>query len=168
MQGDPLAMIAYRIRILPLIKNIKRDIPDVTQPWYVDNAGALDTFARLETYFDSMTRQGPRQEYRPDTNKSVLIVRPDNLETGKVFGARHRFRMCTGARYLGGYIGDDESKRDLLRERTLTWKKNTKNIRKTAGKYTQESYAAVVRAIQSEWIFLQCITWGTGDSIAGV
>ena len=32
-QGDPLAMIAYRIGILPLIKNLKREIPDVTQPW---------------------------------------------------------------------------------------------------------------------------------------
>ena len=31
-QGDHLAMIAYRIVILPLIKNIKREIPDVTQP----------------------------------------------------------------------------------------------------------------------------------------
>ena len=29
-QGDNLAMIAYGIRILPLIKNTKRAIPDVT------------------------------------------------------------------------------------------------------------------------------------------
>ena len=28
-QGDPLSMIAYRICILPLIKNLKREIPDV-------------------------------------------------------------------------------------------------------------------------------------------
>ena len=30
-----------------------------------------------------------------------------------------------GAHYLGGYIGDDESKIDWMRERTLTWEKNT-------------------------------------------
>ena len=29
-------------------------------------------------------------------------------------------------------------------------------------KYPQESYAAVVRAIQSKWIFLKCITNNTG------
>ena len=51
-KGVPLAMIAYGIGIILLIKNPKRDIPDVTQPWYDDDAGALGTFARLETYFD--------------------------------------------------------------------------------------------------------------------
>ena len=60
-QGGPLAMIAYRIIILPLIKNIKQEIPDVTQTWYSDNVGALGMFARLENYFDSLTHQGPGQ-----------------------------------------------------------------------------------------------------------
>ena len=31
-----------------------------------------------------------------------------------MFGARDGFRVCTGARYLGGYIGDDESKQNWL------------------------------------------------------
>ena len=58
-QGGPLAMITYRIGILPLINNLKRVIPDVTHTWYADDAGALVTFARIETYFNSLTRQGP-------------------------------------------------------------------------------------------------------------
>ena len=48
-----------------------------------------------------------------------------------MFGARQRFKVCTGARYLGGYIGDGESKRDWLREGTLTWEKNIGTISKT-------------------------------------
>ena len=87
--------------------------------------------------------------YHPDPNNSVLIVRLDNIEAGKVLGARHGFRVCTGARYFGGYIGDDESKRDWLRDHTLTWENNINMISETAGKYPQESYAAVVRSIQS-------------------
>ena len=102
-------MIAYGIGILPLIKNLKRAIPDITQPCYADDSGALGTFAIIETYFDSLTRQGPGRGYHPEPTKSVLIVRPENLEAGKVFRARHGFRVCTGARYLGGYIGDKES-----------------------------------------------------------
>ena len=46
------------------------------ESWYADDAGALGTFAILEVYFDSLTRQGQGREYHPKTTKSVLIVRP--------------------------------------------------------------------------------------------
>ena len=166
-QGGPLAMIVYGIGILPLIKNLKRAIPDITQPWYTDDAVSLGTFARLETYFYLLTLQGLGRGYHPKLIKSVLILCPDNLEAGKVFGRRHGFRVCTGACYLGGYIGDDKSKLDWLRGRKLMWKKNINMISEIMGKYPQESYAAVICAIQLECIFLQ-LTWDTGDAFAGV
>ena len=119
------------IGILPLIKNIKQKIHNVTQPWYADDAVSLGKFARLATYSDSLTRQGPGFRYYPKPYKSVLIVCPDNLEAGKIFRAHHRFRVCTGARYLGGYIRDDKSKQNWLRESTLTWEKNINTIRET-------------------------------------
>ena len=53
-----------------------------------------------------------------------------------------------GAHYLGGYIGDDKSKLNWLRERMLAWEKNINTISKKSGKYPQESYAAVVHVIQ--------------------
>ena len=112
-------MIAYVIGILPLIKNFKRDLPEATQPCYSDIAEALSTFAIIETYFNFITRQCSGREYYPKTSKSVLIVHPDHLKAGKVFGARHRFKVCMGACYLGDYIGDNEYKCNWLRERTL-------------------------------------------------
>ena len=48
-QWDTLAMMAYGIGIIPLIKNLKQEIPDVTQPYYADDAGALGKFTRIET-----------------------------------------------------------------------------------------------------------------------
>ena len=92
----------------------------------------------------------------------------ENIEAGKEFGKCHGFKMLTGARYIGGYIADDKSKRYWLRERTLIWEKNIGAIRKTMGKYPQESYATVACAIQPEWIFLQRVTWYTGDAFTGV
>ena len=100
-------MIAYGIGILPPIKNIKQEIPDITHPWYVDDAGALGKLEILEIYFYLLTCQVPGRGYHPDPTKSVLMVRPENLEAGKVFGGHHRFRVYTGAGYLGDYIGDD-------------------------------------------------------------
>ena len=82
-QGYPLSMIAYGISILPLIKNPKQDISDITHPWYADDARDLGTFAIIETYFNSLTRQGPGRGYYPKSSNSVRIVHPDNLKSGK-------------------------------------------------------------------------------------
>ena len=120
LKGEHVKMIAYGIIILPLFKNTKQYIPDVTQPWYADDAGALGTFARLKKYFDSLTRQGLGRGYHPIPSKRVLIVRPENLQAGKLFRSRHGFKECTGARYLEGYIRDDKTKHNWLRERKLT------------------------------------------------
>ena len=53
-QVFPLAMVAYGIGILLMIKNLKAGFPDVTQPWYDDDAGALGIFARVGSYFNSL------------------------------------------------------------------------------------------------------------------
>ena len=97
-------MISYGIGILPLIKNLKRKLPDVTQPWYTDDARALGTFAIIQTCFNLLTRQGPRRRYYPKPSKRILITHPENLKAGKVFGAHHGFKVCMRARYLGVYI----------------------------------------------------------------
>ena len=39
-QGDPLSMIVYGIGILPLIRELQDAHPQVTQPWYADDARA--------------------------------------------------------------------------------------------------------------------------------
>ena len=53
-------------------------------------------------------------------------------------------------------------------EKNYVFTIGTHHIGKTAGKYPQESYAPSARAIQSEWIFLQHVTWDTGGSFEGV
>ena len=43
-----LAMVSYGIRIVPLIKFLKLNYPEVTQTWCAEDAGALVTFDHLE------------------------------------------------------------------------------------------------------------------------
>ena len=92
-------------------------------------------FAIIETSFNSLTRQGPGSGYYPELSKSVLIVHLENLNSGKMFGTRHVFKVCMCVHYLGGYIGDDKSNSNWMREYTLTWENNIGTIRKTADKY---------------------------------
>ena len=62
------------------------------------------------------------------------------------------------------FIGDDESKLDWLKNCTETLERNIHTISKSTGKYTQESYAAVVIAIQLEWCFIQRVTKNMGET----
>jgi len=52
MQGDPLAMIAYGIGVLPLIRQLRNEFRSVEQPWYADNARTAGKFKEILCLFD--------------------------------------------------------------------------------------------------------------------
>ena len=68
-QGYPLAMltamVAYGIGVLPLIKQLKAEYPDITYPCYADDTGSLGTFVNAELYFNLLKRFGPGRGYYP-------------------------------------------------------------------------------------------------------
>ena len=82
------------------------------------------------------------------TDKSVLIVHSKNIEARKLFWSRHGFKVWMGTRYFVSYISDGNSKHYWLKNCTELWERNICTIRKTSGKYPQESYAVVVHAIR--------------------
>jgi hypothetical protein len=43
-EGDPLSMVAYGLAILPLIRYLQDEVPDVSQPWYADDARAFQKY----------------------------------------------------------------------------------------------------------------------------
>ena len=105
MQGDPLAMMNYIIGVLPLIKQLKSEYPDVTQPWFTDNAGALGTFNKIEYYLNLLIWFGPGRGYYPKTSKSVLFVHLNNTADRKEFGLRNKFKVFTGTRCMKVLLG---------------------------------------------------------------
>ena len=72
-QGESLDMIVHDIGILQLMKKLKKEFPDVTQPWYVDGPGELGTFSRIEAFplFARTTR--PRTRVLPQSFKKHII-----------------------------------------------------------------------------------------------
>ena len=136
-QGCPLAVVAYVIVFLLIIKHLKESYPDFAQPWYADYDGALGTFDNVKLYFNSLKRIVPARGYYPDPTKIILIVHPENPKARKLFFVRCGFKVCTGARYLGGYIRDDKSKRSWLKDWMDKWEINIYVITKMVGKYPQ-------------------------------
>ena len=100
-------MVIHVIIVLPPVKQLKAVYPDVTQPWCTDNDGALGTFDNIRLYFNLLKQFVLGHEYYPEPFKIVIIVHPNNVESRKDFGLRHGFTVCTGAHYLGCFIGDD-------------------------------------------------------------
>ena len=142
--------------------------PDVTRPWYADDAGGLGTFDNLCRYFNSLKVHGPTQGYYPKPTKSIIIVHPRNIKAGGIFGRFYGFNVCMGARYIGDYIKDDEYKVNCLKNRMEKWERNIHAITEIADKYPQESDTAVACAIQSEWIFFQRATKDMGQAFKGL
>ena len=46
--------------------------PDVTQPWYFDDAGVLSKFGNIEDHFSSLTQMVLTRMYYPKSKQSVL------------------------------------------------------------------------------------------------
>ena len=55
--GDPLAMIAYGIGVLPLIRELREAHPRITQPWYTDDAGSGGAFKDAQAHFEDLQAQ---------------------------------------------------------------------------------------------------------------
>ena len=78
-QGEPLAMIAYGIGFLPLIREIREENPRNTQPWYVVDAGAGGAFNHILAHLQDIQARYPPRGYSPDPTKSILVVSPRNV-----------------------------------------------------------------------------------------
>ena len=101
-QVDPLAMIAYGIGVLPLIKELRNAHPQVTQPWYADDAGAGGTFQQILEHFRDLQARGTAHGYYPEPTKSILVVSPGNVAWTEEHFRGLGIRVVTGHRYLGG------------------------------------------------------------------
>jgi hypothetical protein len=102
-------MVAYGIGVLPLIRQLKHEFPEVEQPWYADDAGAAGNFDSIRRHFTRLQEIGPNHGYFPKLSKSVLIVSQDNLEAAKSAFKDLVFEFITGHRYLGGFLGDKDA-----------------------------------------------------------
>jgi hypothetical protein len=73
--------------------------------YYADDAGAGGCFTELRQFFLGLQEIEPAYGYFPEPTKSILVVRAHNRTTAKSSFKDLQFKVQTGSRYLGGYIG---------------------------------------------------------------
>ena len=100
-----MAMIAYGLGILPLIRDLRTAHPRVTKTWYADDSRAGGTFKGIQQHLDELMVQGPPQGYLPEPTKSILVIYPQNVPSAEDLFHRKGLQIVMGSRYLGRFIG---------------------------------------------------------------
>ena len=106
-QGDPPAIVLYGIALLPLAEALRKEVPDVLQPWYANDAAMQGPPDCVAACFKLLCKIGPMFGYYPEPKKSFaicpLVV---EAEVKEVFNAEGlAVQTCRGHRYVGGYVG---------------------------------------------------------------
>jgi len=167
-QGDPLSMIVYGIGTLPLVRQLKQEFPAVEQTWYADDGGAGGRFDSIRKQFTRLQEIGPNFGYFPEPTKSMLIIPNHSLEVAKVEFADLGFKVTTGHRYLGGFIGEKEALQEWIEELTKNWSQAVADLASVAKAYPQTTYAGLQKSLQQEWQFVQRVVENIGDNFTNV
>ena len=102
-------MLFYGVSLMPLIESLK-DRDKYLQTWYADDSGALGALENLVEWLSSLTENGPKYGYYLEPSKSYLVVHPNFAEKAHQLFDRFGIRIIEDRRYLGGFIGSEESK----------------------------------------------------------
>ena len=167
-QGDPLVMIAYGIGVLPLIRVLQVDHPQVYQPWYADDAGAWGRFQDIMAHFRDLQLKGPARGYFSNPTKSILVVSEKNVPRAKAYFRGMGIKVVTGSRYLGGYIGELETEAQWVKEKVEGWSDSVRTLSGVAHKHPQSAYAGLQKSLQQEWAFAQRVTPGISNAFGPV
>jgi hypothetical protein len=164
-QGDPLYMFAYGVGILPLIGQLKAEFLEVEQPWYADDKKNSE----ICLYFSRLLEIGLNFGYYPEPSKSILVVPQHSLEAAQALFANMNFKITTGSRYLGSFIGEDSALWDWIRGgKTEEWAEAVTELAPVAPKYPQTAHTGLQKSLQQDRQFVQKVTTGIGPEFKEV
>ena len=170
-QGDPIAMICYGVGTLPLVRPIKKKLPDTTQSNYADDLAILSKFKEIREYAEHLQAKGPHVGYFIQLSKCVLVVPERLLEAARVALGDLGFQITTGHRYLGGFIGEEAARQAWLQEQVEGsggYVEAAKALAIVAKTYPQSAYCAWTKSLQRRWQYVQSVTANCGDNFKAV
>ena len=151
-------MSCYGIGLLPLIRQMKAEFPEAKQKFYADDGANAAKFKIIRAYFVRLCELGPLFGYYPEPDKSILNAAKHNLKRAKAYFADLKFKIKTGSRYLGSFIGDPDERDLWIAEKVEAWQHSVQKLAGAAQSRPQAAYAGLQKSVQHEWQYLQCTT----------
>lgn len=152
-QGDNLAMAFYACALMKLVKDLRGHSPDAKSIWYADDSACGGSVEAVFQWWSELQQSGPKYGYFPKVNKTWLIVKPEYQTE-----ARQKFIdiniTIEGCRYLGSFIGNDDSKENFIKSSVMKWQKDINALSEIAKTEPQLAYSAYVYGVQRRWNFL--------------
>ncbi len=154
-QGDPSAMPAYALGIVPLLLCLSQQNKEERK-------------ARLAAYADDLTGSGTIDElriwwdlvveyigYNAKPSKSWLIVKEEYFEYAKSVFAGSGLQITTeGKRHLGAVIGTESYRDEYVSEQIDGWIEELKELEKIARVEPHIAYSAYVKGFQHKFTYL--------------
>ena len=156
--GYPLDMVAYGLGIPPLIRELYKAFPGVTQPWYVDDARAGVTFEGIRLHLDNLVVRGPLHGYSLEPTKSVLVMSPRNVPQEETFFMGYGLSTVTGSHYLRHFVGSKAAQDPWLGEKVERWQDSVATLYQVARRHPHTAYSGLQQSLQKEWAFVQRVT----------
>ena len=169
-QGDPLSMILYGIALIPLVELLRHDCPEVMQPWYADDLALLGRHAANARCLKLLTTAGPFFGYFPNPGKSWYVCDAvDEDEARAAFDAAGLdIQFSRGQRYVGGFIGTEDTRQEWLKPMIQQWVDGVKTLAAVASRFPQTAYAGMASSLQAEWQYVCRVVPGIAAELAPV
>jgi hypothetical protein len=110
---------------------------------------------KLLDWLTLLMEEGPKFGYFPEPAKSILIVAPARVEEAKrLFTGPLAVKVVTGARFLGGFIGEESKCRAYVETKTKEWAAMTGKLADIAELQPQAAYTAFRLSLSAQWSYL--------------
>ena len=80
----------------------------------------------------------------------ILVVRKGQEEAANTALSDLGFKIVTGYRYLGGYIGDSDDEAEWIAKKVADYVAAIGELAKVAKRFPQVAYAGMVKSLQQE------------------
>ena len=95
-------------------------------------------------------------------------MKPQSVERATARFAHLGFQVTTGARYLGGYVGDTTDQAKYIDAKVTEWTDGICRLSTIARSSPQCSFIALQKSYQQEWMHLQRVVDGISSHFAPV
>uniref|UniRef100_A0A0G4FQK5 Uncharacterized protein n=1 Tax=Chromera velia CCMP2878 TaxID=1169474 RepID=A0A0G4FQK5_9ALVE len=113
------------------------------QLWYADDSSCTSWLTQVRAWLRRLLALGPAAGYEVETDKCFLVV-PTRFheEARRIFAEYPAIKIVSGARLLGGHIGEGTHRQEWLSERVGEWQGSVERMAEAAEFAPHEAYTA--------------------------